>query len=105
MKLKDMIENILGEPDQYSEPPERPANTKVLEKKILSAIHGAMSKFPSKVRGLDINVKANGATVEITSTSKEGKTTKNTFTTSHVMKYLNNPKALSELINKEGYYA
>ena len=107
MKLHKLLENMidLGSDNKLSEPPEKPANTKVLEKKIEAALHNAMMKFPSNVRGLDLHVKANGATVEITSTSKEGKTTTNRFTTSHVMKYINNPKALAEMVSRTGYYA
>jgi hypothetical protein len=93
MKFKELLENIIdmGTDNKLSEPPERPANKEVLSKRIQDAF---------KKAGLNVSVKADGAKVELTS---NGKT--NTFTTSHVMKYINNPKALAEMISKTGYYA
>jgi hypothetical protein len=93
MKLHKLLENMidLSSDNKLSEPPERPANKELISKKIQDAF---------KKAGLNVSIKANGANVEITA---NGKT--NTFTTSHVMKYINNPKTLAEMISRTGYYA
>ena len=93
MKFKELLENIIdmGFDNKLSEPPERPANKELISKKIQNAF---------KKAGLNVSVKADCTKVEITA---NGKT--NTFTTSHIMKYINNSKALAEMISKTGYYS
>ena len=92
MKLRNLIENIIdmGQENKTTESPERPANKELISKKIQDAF---------KKAGLDVSIQASGGIVKITS---NGKT--NTFTTSHVMKYINNPKALAEMVSRTGYY-
>lgn len=93
MKFNEILENILdmGNENKLNEPPQGKPNYAVLENKIKDAI--------SRISIRNVDVKVTGPTVQFT---RNGKTS--TFNTSHVMKYLNDPFALNQMILKKGYY-
>lgn len=105
MKLGNLLEELLDMPGSNQQEPSRKANIEILEKKIQDAFNKTLTIDPEAKKLLSsVKTKIQGGQTIVTTTSKEGKTSTSTFNTSHITKYLNNPKFMAELLLKKGYY-